>query len=248
MPISTAWAWWLDMSRAKPASAECSPGSVSRGVSHPAAYPMSTHATAATTASDDLAVASPLVSQRAQRSYCPGGRSSGVSDGVGDAAAAAAPRLLGGVLPQRVDELVDPPVVGVVDLELVAPRLQRDRLVQARVRAHQHEARGHAPCSASSSIWSCGRSGWYVTHTAPCSMLCDGLLLGDLRRVDVAHAVLPVVVVHATDRRAARVGQDARPCGCPPAGTGTSPGWSPGSCGCRRSRRPAPARPAGWPA
>src|SRR5437016_3423209 len=37
--------------------------------------------------------------------------------------------LEAGVLPQRLDELVDATVVGVVDLELEAPRLQRDRLV-----------------------------------------------------------------------------------------------------------------------
>ena len=57
MPISTAWAWWDDMSRAKPASAECSPGSVSRGVSHPAAYPTSTHTTTAATPTYDLGAA-----------------------------------------------------------------------------------------------------------------------------------------------------------------------------------------------
>ena len=47
------------------------------------------------------------------------------------------------VQPQRADELVDARVVGVGQLELVAPGLQRDRLVQARVRAT-------SPCTAGS--------------------------------------------------------------------------------------------------
>ena len=36
MLIATAWAWWVDMSRAKPASAELSPGARSVGVKKPA--------------------------------------------------------------------------------------------------------------------------------------------------------------------------------------------------------------------
>src|SRR5262249_60985377 len=46
MPISTAWAWWVDMSRAKPASAESSPGVPGR-VSRPAPYPIAIRRTAA---------------------------------------------------------------------------------------------------------------------------------------------------------------------------------------------------------
>ena len=41
------------------------------------------------------------------------------------------------VQPQRGDELADALVVGAVQLQLVAPRLQRDRGVEARVRRHQ---------------------------------------------------------------------------------------------------------------
>src|SRR5690606_1440360 len=41
------------------------------------------------------------------------------------------------VVPQCPDELVDPLVVGVLDLELVAPRLQRDRRVEPFEGAHE---------------------------------------------------------------------------------------------------------------
>jgi len=43
---------------------------------------------------------------------------------------------------QRPDESVDSDVVRAVQLELVAPGLQRDRLVQTRVRRHQQELAG----------------------------------------------------------------------------------------------------------
>src|SRR5439155_18782759 len=61
--------------------------------------------------------------------------------GTGDVAAGGAwcVGLHGGVLLQVPDEVVDPLVAGAVDLQLEAPRLQRDRRAQARVRRHQHE-------------------------------------------------------------------------------------------------------------
>src|SRR5258705_5379321 len=63
-------------------------------------------------------------------------RGAGLGDDV--AAGAGGAGLEAGVLPQRLDELVDPLVAGVVDLELEAPRLHGDRLVPARGRAPEH--------------------------------------------------------------------------------------------------------------
>src|SRR3954471_1926161 len=61
--------------------------------------------------------------------------------GLGDERAGRAGRLLllGRHLTQRLDELVDARVARLVDLELVAPGLYRDRPVQAGERAHQRE-------------------------------------------------------------------------------------------------------------
>src|SRR4051812_42399047 len=61
------------------------------------------------------------------------GHGAGFGDDV--AAGAGGAGLEAGVLAQRLDEVVDPAVAGVVDLQLVAPGLDGDRLVQVRVRA-----------------------------------------------------------------------------------------------------------------
>ena len=73
-------------------------------------------------------------------------------------------------------------VVGVVDLELVAPGLQRDRRVQARVRAHQHERDwsrtllGQLVDLVLGQVGPVGDPDRAVLHAV------DRLLLGDLRR------------------------------------------------------------------
>src|SRR4051794_9748199 len=61
--------------------------------------------------------------------------------GLGDERAGRAGRLLlfGRHLAQRLDELVDAGIAGLVDLELVTPGLYRDRLVEGGERAHQRE-------------------------------------------------------------------------------------------------------------
>src|SRR3954447_25647911 len=63
-------------------------------------------------------------------------RGAGLGDDV--AAGAGGAGLEAGVLAERLDELVDAAVAGLVDLQLEAPGLQRDRLVEALVGAHHH--------------------------------------------------------------------------------------------------------------
>src|SRR5690606_19377049 len=55
--------------------------------------------------------------------------------GLGDAAAAAGRRLEGRVATQDGEELVDAFVIDAIDLELVAPRLKRDRCIEPWKRA-----------------------------------------------------------------------------------------------------------------
>src|SRR5205823_405050 len=64
-----------------------------------------------------------------------------LSAGLGDVATRRADRarLLGRDLAQCLDELVDARVAGLVDLELVTPCLEGDRLVQVGERTHQRE-------------------------------------------------------------------------------------------------------------
>src|SRR4051794_32033991 len=130
------------MSRAKPASAEVSPGSVALRYREPPATP---------TASSRSAASTPRI-RRAGRDC--GSNSAAclwlarvlrlqvVRGGAGrgdEAAAGACGALLeGGVLLESLDELVDARVAGLLHLELVTPGLQRDRLVEARIGAHQH--------------------------------------------------------------------------------------------------------------
>src|SRR3954452_16825001 len=140
MPISTAWAWWVDMSRANPASAESSAGLAvvadagvtgwaSGDTARPTAYPK---IKAITTASEMLPGISHLracMSSLSQVVRC--------GAGDGDAAGARGALLLRGVLAQCSHEGVDAGVAGVVDLELVAPGLEADRRAEVVDRAHE---------------------------------------------------------------------------------------------------------------
>src|SRR6185312_13958761 len=116
--------------------------------------------------------------------------------------------LDGGVHPQVLDEVVDPLVVVVVDLELVAPRLERDRLVQALVRA-QHRLLDAAHLAGelvdlvlrqARAVGDPDRAVLKTVHR---------VLAGDRGVVDVTHAVLPGRVVHAADGRRVLVGERA---------------------------------------
>src|SRR5262245_57994772 len=105
------------MSRAKPASAESSPGAVSWGASQPIPNPSTSPSTSVADARIQV-----------KRSDCSVARATGQvprgGPGHGDGGAADGGVLEGGVDPQGLDEVVDPAVGGVVDLQLVAPRLQ----------------------------------------------------------------------------------------------------------------------------
>src|SRR5262245_43672423 len=141
--ICTAWAWWVLMSRRKPASGLVSPGTPAVRVARkvppaPRRRPaMSSAASQATPKRKSRGGAGTAVSA------APGDvvtlMSAVLRCGAhrGDAVGAGRSGLDRGVLPERLDELVDPRVVDRVDLELVAPRLQGHILVEVGDRAHQ---------------------------------------------------------------------------------------------------------------
>src|SRR5262249_31452667 len=62
----------------------------------------------------------------------------GVRPGLGDTAGALTGNVDRGPDPVVADELLDRRIVGESRLQLVAPGLQRDRLVEPRIRAHEH--------------------------------------------------------------------------------------------------------------
>src|SRR5690606_22360602 len=210
MPISTACAWCTDMSRAKPASAECSSGTSGRAVTDPITKPSSRHATAARAPAMIFVVRGERRDSTIQSSRRPGEACRLLAHAVaqiersvaafGDAAAADGSGLDRRVLPKGIDKGVDPGVVGTVDLELVTPRLQRDRHVEARVRAHHHvRAVAHLAREHLNLIrWQVGPVG----HPDGAVLeAVHGVLLGDRLGVDVTHAVLPGAVVVAAGRR-----------------------------------------------
>ena len=121
---------------------------------------------------------------------------------------AARPGLRVGVLvqPQRGDELVDPRVVGVGQLELVPPRLQRDRLVEARVGRHQRV--GLVLDLLPQPLERVAGDLVRVVGDPDRAVLqrVHHVLVAHRLRVDDAVAGRPDVVVGAAERRAVRVG------------------------------------------
>src|SRR6266536_5152561 len=121
--------------------------------------------------------------------------------GLGDDCAGGArrARFLGRDLAEGLDELVYAAVAGLVDLELIAPGLHRDRLVEARERAHPHEVvaldlLGQLVDFGLGQVRPVGDPDRTVLHAVHRVLVCDG------GRVDVALAALPVGIVGAPHR------------------------------------------------
>src|SRR3954447_197008 len=160
LAISTPWRWWVAMSREKPTStgpgvAASSPPRPKTTASPP---PRSTSPTATTASSavrrprlgDDGVVTRSPGSGRCRRGTARHRagthRRAGLAgherggDELRVLAAGARFRRVLVVEREEVGELLDPLVAGRVDLQLVPPRLDADRLVQTRV-GRQHSAR-----------------------------------------------------------------------------------------------------------
>src|SRR4051794_20419670 len=137
-----------------------------------------------------------------------GAAAGGHRTGGGVAARADGARFHRGVQAEVLDERVDPRVVDVVELELVAPDLQRDVVVEADDGRHQHVVL--ALDLLLERVDLVGRQALLVGH--PDGTVLEavyGVLVGDRGVVDVTHAVLPQRVVVTADRRAGHVRQGA---------------------------------------
>src|SRR5215207_4367703 len=196
------------MSLAKPASADASRGCRGSATNTPVPKPtasastptrIATNAAMARGLSVGWTAPDEALSATGRRGLAlrRGGR---LGPGGGLTGRAAGARFDAGGPGEAADELGDPLVTGLVELELEAPRLQRDRLVQARVRAHQREVL--AADLLGQRVDLVLRQIGVVRHPDRAVLhAVDRLLLRDLRVVDVALAVLPAEVVVAADRR-----------------------------------------------